>query len=69
VDDTVPAALTYEGRQVLLKHHRLLSGTHSHPPNSIPALTQVLADGAEVIEFDVGRTGDGIFVLMHDDRL
>ncbi|MDR7419907.1 MAG: glycerophosphodiester phosphodiesterase family protein [Armatimonadota bacterium] len=64
-----PARLTYRNRQILLKYHRLLSGTHPHPPNSIPALTQVLADGADVIEFDVGRTGDGVFVLMHDDRL
>jgi glycerophosphoryl diester phosphodiesterase len=67
-----PAAaghLLYQDRKVLLKYHRLLSGIHQHPPNSIPALKQVLADGAEVIEFDVGLAQDGAFVLIHDSRL
>ncbi len=54
---------------MLLKHHRLLSGTHPHPPNSLPALRQILADGAEAIEFDVGLTLDGAFVLLHDSSL
>ncbi len=61
--------LVYEDRRVPLKHHRLLSGTHPHPPNSLPALRQILADGAEAIEFDVGLTLDGAFVLLHDSSL
>ncbi len=61
--------LIYKGRKVLLKYHRLLSGTHPHPPNSLPALRRVLADGAEVVEFDIGMTMDGAFVLLHDGRL
>ncbi len=61
--------LVYKGRRVLLKHHRLLSGAHPHPPNSLSALRQILADGAEAIEFDVGLTLDGAFVLLHDSSL
>lgn len=61
--------LAYKGRKVLLKYHRLLSGTHPHPPNSLPALHRVLADGAEVVEFDIGLTLDGAFVLIHDQSL
>ena len=61
--------LVYKGRKVLLKYHRLLSGVHPHPPNSVAALRRVLADGAEVVEFDIGLTQDEKFVLIHDPRL
>jgi glycerophosphoryl diester phosphodiesterase len=64
-----PGHLVYKGRKVLLKYHRLLSGVHPHPPNSLAALRQVLADGAEVVEFDVGQTLDQKFVLLHDSTL
>lgn len=37
-----------------------------HPENSIPAITQAIADGAQVVEIDVQRTKDGHLVLMHD---
>lgn len=59
----------YKGRKVLLKYHRLLSGVHPHPPNSVAALRRVLADGAEVIEFDTGLTRDERFVLVHGTEL
>lgn len=61
--------LTYKGRSILLKHHRLLDGVHPHSPNSLAALHRVLADGAEVIEFDVSLTQDGAFVLLHEPAL
>lgn len=61
--------LPYRGGNVLLKYHRLLSGLHPHPPNSVAALRRVLADGAEVVEFDVGLTRDEKFVLIHDPLL
>ena len=61
--------LVYNGRKVLLKYHRLLNGVHPHPPNSVAALRRVLADGAEVVEFDIGLTQDERFVLIHDPTL
>jgi glycerophosphoryl diester phosphodiesterase len=61
--------LVYNGRKVLLKYHRLLSGVHPHPPNSVAALRRVLADGAEVVEFDIRLTQDERFVLIHDATL
>jgi glycerophosphoryl diester phosphodiesterase len=69
VSSRIPGHLAYNGRRVLLKYHRLLSGAHEHPPNSLPALQQILADGAEVVEFDVGLTADGAYVLLHDATL
>ena len=61
--------LAYRGRKVLLKYHRLLSGLHPDPPNSVAALRRVLADGADVVEFDVRLTQDEKFVLIHDTML
>lgn len=61
--------LVYHGRNVLLKYHRLLSGVHPHPPNSVAALRRVLADGAEVVEFDTRLARDETFVLIHDAAL
>ncbi len=61
--------LVYQGRKVLLKYHRLLSGAHPHPPNSLAALRRLLADNVEVVEFDVGLTRDQRFVLLHDSSL
>ena len=52
-----------------MKYHRLLSGAHRHPPNSVAALQQMLADGAEVVEFDIGLMRDEQFVLLHDATL
>ena len=61
--------LIYKGRRVLLKCHRLLDGSHRHPPNALSALRRVLTDGAEAIEFDVRLTRDDVFVLVHDPTL
>ncbi|MGQ0569103.1 MAG: glycerophosphodiester phosphodiesterase [Armatimonadota bacterium] len=66
---SAPGHLVYRDRKVLLKYHRLLSGAHNHPPNSLPALRQVLADGATVVEFDISLTKDVVFVLLHDAML
>jgi glycerophosphoryl diester phosphodiesterase len=66
---TLPASLVYRGRRVLLKYHKLLSGTGRHPPNSLSALQEVVAGGAEAIEFDIQPLADGDYALLHDDRL
>jgi len=66
---TLPSHLTFAGRQILLKYHQLLSGLGTAPPNSLLALRGVTEGGAGVIEFDVGLTQDGRFVLLHDATL
>lgn len=65
----LPGAISFAGRRVLLKYHALLSGTGAHPPNSLSALREVLAGGAEVIEFDVHAIADDHYLLIHDDTL
>lgn len=66
---TLPATIAWNGRRVLLKYHRLLSGTGAHPPHSISALREIVQGGAEVIEFDVQAIGDDDYVLIHDTTL
>ncbi|MDQ7820229.1 MAG: glycerophosphodiester phosphodiesterase family protein [Armatimonadota bacterium] len=66
---TLPGGLFWRGRRVLLKYHKLLSGTGRHPPNSLSALREVLDGGAEVIEFDIQPLADGDYAVLHDERL
>jgi glycerophosphoryl diester phosphodiesterase len=66
---TLPRFLNHQGKQVLLKYHKLLSGRETTPPNSLPALREMVSGGAGVIEFDVSLTADGHFVLLHDATL
>ncbi len=65
----LPTHLDYRGRRVLLKYHRLQTGGGRHPPNALSALKEVLERGAEAIEFDVGITLDGVYILLHDPNL
>jgi glycerophosphoryl diester phosphodiesterase len=44
--------------------HRGASGTH--PENTVAAFEEAVRLGAEMLEFDVRRTADGKFVIMHD---
>ncbi|MDQ3458712.1 MAG: glycerophosphodiester phosphodiesterase [Deinococcota bacterium] len=62
----LPRFLNYQGKQVLLKYHKLLTGRRTAPPNSLPAVREVVSGGAGVLEFDVSLTADGHFVLLHD---
>lgn len=66
---TLPAHVTFGGRRMLMKYHRLLSGTGAHPPNSLSALREVLDGGAEAIEFDVHAISGGDYLLVHDETL
>lgn len=47
--------------------HRGFSGRA--PENTLAALREAAAAGAEGCEFDVRRTSDGKIVLLHDDKL
>lgn len=44
--------------------HRGASGTH--PENTVAAFEEAVRLGAEMLEFDVRRTADGKFIIMHD---
>ncbi len=53
--------------KVLVAAHR---GDHKrHPENSIPGLVSAAALGADIVELDVRKCGDGRLVLMHDPKI
>lgn len=52
---------------VLIAAHR---GDHKHfPENSIDAMLSAVELGADIVEVDVGKTKDGVFILMHDTTI
>lgn len=56
-----------DGEQVLVVAHR---GAHQHQPeNSLASIEAAIALGAAVVEVDIRRTRDGVYVLMHDTTL
>ncbi|MFZ9887064.1 MAG: glycerophosphodiester phosphodiesterase [Myxococcota bacterium] len=56
----------YPGRPLLLAHR----GDRAHfPENTVLAVTQALARGADGSEFDVRLSRDGVPVVIHDDTV
>ena len=49
---------------VFIASHRM--DWRRHPENSLSALEGAIAAGAEILEVDVKRTKDGVFVVSHD---
>lgn len=41
----------------------------NYPENSIPAIQSAIEIGVDIVEIDVQRTKDSIFILMHDTTL
>ncbi|WP_295887515.1 glycerophosphodiester phosphodiesterase family protein [uncultured Thiohalocapsa sp.] len=55
------------GRETLVTAHR--GSSVEAPENTLAALYQAIADGADVAEIDVQETADGALVLLHDKDL
>ena len=55
-----------EGRTERIAHG---GGLGRAPANTLAALQQAVADGADVLEVDAQLTADGVLVLMHDDTV
>lgn len=58
---------TASPRRVEVTAHR--GSSASAPENSLSALRQAIADGADWAEVDVQETADGVLVLLHDPDL
>ena len=57
-------------------HHpeRVLVAAHRaahlvHPENSLAAIRDAIEIGADIIELDVRKTKDGVYVLLHDENI
>lgn len=60
-------SFNFSDRQIAVTAHR--GSSLKAPENTISALQQAIADGAEYAEIDVQTTADGVVVLMHDADL
>ena len=57
---TLPSSYS---RPIIIAHR----GDHTHAPeNTIPAIENAIADGAEYVELDLRTTKDGKLVILHD---
>ena len=65
----LPSFIEYQNRRVILKYHRAQTGERRHPQNALSAIREAIARGARAIEFDVGITLDGVYILLHDANL
>lgn len=54
-------------QKVVMTAHRGFSGCY--PENTLTAFRQAVELGADIIEFDVRETADGVPVIMHDETL
>jgi glycerophosphoryl diester phosphodiesterase len=60
-----------ENGRVMVSAHRgaHTSETGSLPENSIAGVTKTINIGADIIETDIRKTSDGIFMMLHDDTI
>lgn len=65
-DDRLPEDL-HVRRAVQVTAHR--AGAAAAPENTLAALRQAVADGAECAEIDVQESADGVVILLHDRDL
>lgn len=56
-------------RRVLISAHRGGCGRVREEENTLAAFSRAIEAGSDYIEFDIQRTADGEFVLMHDDHI
>jgi glycerophosphoryl diester phosphodiesterase len=54
-------------RSIAVTAHR--GSKHAAPENTLSAIRQAIADGADYAEIDVQTTADGVVVLLHDGDL
>ena len=59
-------SLSLEDRVTITAHR---GSSLTAPENTISAVEQAIADGADVVEFDVQESADGIVVVAHDADL
>jgi glycerophosphoryl diester phosphodiesterase len=64
---SITSALDPSNPRVLIAAHR--GACQEAPENSIAALNDAIAQGADIVELDVRATSDNVLVLLHDPTL
>ena len=65
--DSILHDFYHSPQRVLVAAHR--SAHLVHPENSLAAIKDAIAIGADIIEIDVRKTKDGVYVLLHDKTI
>lgn len=67
VDEIREQLISGKGKRVLVVAHR--GDWRNFPENSLEGIESAIQMGVDVVELDVQRTSDGVFILMHDAKL
>ena len=67
VDDIREQLFSCKGKKVLVVAHR--GDWRNFPENSLEGIESAIQMGVDIVELDVQRTHDGVFILMHDTKL
>ena len=65
--DSILTDFYHHPEHVLVAAHR--SAHLVHPENSLAAIRDAIEIGADIIELDVRKTKDGVYVLLHDENI
>jgi len=65
--DTILNDFYHHPQRVLVAAHR--SAHLVNPENSLSAIKDAIEIGADIIELDVRKTKDGVYVLLHDEKI
>jgi glycerophosphoryl diester phosphodiesterase len=65
--DTILNEFYHHPEHVMVTAHR--SAHLVHPENSLAAIRDAIEIGADIIELDVRKTKDGVYVLLHDKNI
>ena len=65
--DSILNDFYHHPERVLVAAHR--SAHLVHPENSLAAIRDAIAIGADIIEVDVRKTKDGVYILLHDEKI
>src|SRR4051794_15925342 len=65
--DTILNDFYHHPEHVMIAAHR--SAHLVHPENSLAAIRDAIEIGADIIELDVRKTKDGVYVLLHDENI
>ena len=57
--------MTSQAKRPLISYHR--GGTETHPSGTLAAYEAAISQGAEMIEFDVWQSVDGVLFCTHDE--
>ena len=67
VDEIREQLFARNGNSVIVVAHR--GDWRNFPENSLEGIESAIQMGVDVVELDVQRTSDGVFILMHDQSL